>query len=94
MISLTSGIIQYVFYKIYNSTNDNYESSRFFSQDLFLIIYFLHKRFTFKDYKKIGVAIYANGTENLRKISSKIGLYPNLFMLILSTVHFLKMLNQ
>lgn len=91
MISLTSGIVQYIFYKIYNSSGDNYESSRFFfSGSVFLIIYFLHKRFTFKDYKKIGVAIYANGTENLRKISSKIGLYPNFIHVDIVDSSFLK----
>jgi Pentose-5-phosphate-3-epimerase len=39
--------------------------------------YFLHRKITFRDFKKVGVAIYANGIENLKNIYSKIGHYPD-----------------
>lgn len=40
---------------------------------LFLFSYLLHRRFSFKEYKKVGIAIYADGVEDIRKIYGKIG---------------------
>ena len=47
------------------------------SGSCFIIFYFLHKKFSFKDYVKVGVAIYANGVEDINKIYEKIGPYPD-----------------
>tara|TARA_B100000029_G_scaffold400717_1_gene399731 strand:- start:1595 stop:2641 length:1047 start_codon:yes stop_codon:yes gene_type:complete len=48
-----------------------------YSGVLFLIGYFFHTTFTFKKIIKVGVAIYANGYEELMKIKNKIGDYPD-----------------
>ena len=44
---------------------------------LFIVAYFLHRRFSFRDFKRVGVAIYANGVENLNSIHERIGHYPD-----------------
>ena len=49
----------------------------FFSGIFFLIGYFFHLAFTFKKIIKVGVAIYANGYEDLKKIKNKIKNYPD-----------------
>lgn len=43
-----------------------------FSSVFFVIGYLLHRKFTFKNYKKIGVAIYPNETNNIQKIYKNI----------------------
>lgn len=50
-----------------------YESRFLISGSLFFISYLLHRKFTFKDYKKVGVAIYAHGVEDIDSIYEKIG---------------------
>ena len=42
-----------------------------------MVAYLLHRRFTFRDFKRVGVAIYANGVENLKDIYERIGQYPD-----------------
>ena len=54
--------------------NFNYEIQRLvISGSLFIIGYILHRKYSFRDYKKVGVAVYANGVENLKKIHDRIG---------------------
>jgi ribulose-phosphate 3-epimerase len=78
LISILSGLIQLLLFSNISITRFDYASTRFLiSGCVFLIVYILHRRLSFKDYKKIGVAIYANGTENLSEIHKKIGPYPN-----------------
>ena len=49
--------------------NFSYEATRLIISGLvFIFAYLLHRKYSFKDYKKIGVAIYANSVENLEKI--------------------------
>ena len=56
----------------------DYNSQRlFFSGLFFLIGYFFHITFTFKKIIRVGVAIYANGYEELQKIKNKIEEYPD-----------------
>lgn len=51
----------------------SYELSRFFSSGgLFFVGYCLHRRFSFKEFKKVGVAVYAHGNEDIRGIWEKI----------------------
>jgi pentose-5-phosphate-3-epimerase/putative flippase GtrA len=38
----------------------------------FMISYALHRRFSFREYKKVGVAIYADGVEDIKLIFNKI----------------------
>lgn len=56
----------------------SYEQARFFvSAMLFSFGYLLHRRFSFKDRKQVGVAVYANGVEDIRAIRQKIGDFPD-----------------
>ncbi len=42
-----------------------------------MIAYFFHIKFSFKESRKVGVAIYANGYEDIKTIFNKIGPYPD-----------------
>ena len=44
---------------------------------LFLAAYFFHRRYSFRDYKQVGVAVYANGVERIDEVRQKVGDYPN-----------------
>lgn len=56
----------------------SYETSRFSSSAvLFAFGYLLHRRFSFADRKQVGVAVYANGVEDIRGIREKIGEFPD-----------------
>jgi putative flippase GtrA len=47
--------------------------SRFLIAGTFFIVsYLIHRRITFKEYKKVGVAIYADGVEDIRRVHEKI----------------------
>lgn len=49
--------------------NWSYEEARLLiSGSVFFVAYLLHRRFSFSDYKKVGVAVYANGIEDIRTI--------------------------
>ena len=43
----------------------------------FMISYVLHRKFSFREYKKVGVAIYADGVEDINLIFSKISNIPD-----------------
>jgi pentose-5-phosphate-3-epimerase/putative flippase GtrA len=56
----------------------NYGQSRFFvSGILFLFIYLLHRKFSFSERREVGVAVYANGIENISKIKDVIDVFPD-----------------
>jgi ribulose-phosphate 3-epimerase len=56
----------------------SYEKLRFLiSGSLFWIAYIFHRKFSFKDFKKVGVAIYSNGVENIDLIYQKVNQYPD-----------------
>tara|TARA_Y100000996_G_scaffold383583_1_gene339642 strand:+ start:675 stop:1745 length:1071 start_codon:yes stop_codon:yes gene_type:complete len=77
LISTLSLAIQFILKSKFVLTN-NYDLDRMIiSGSCFIIFYFLHKKFSFKDYVKVGVAIYANGVEDINKIYEKIGPYPD-----------------
>ena len=74
LISCFSLIIQSLFKKNLLVLDLNVYESRYLVSGLFFFIsYLLHRKFTFKDYKKVGVAIYADGIDDVDKIYSKIG---------------------
>ncbi len=78
IISLSSYIFQYFIKSKIFFTTFNFEQTRFLISGIFFIIaYFFHLKFSFKDSRKVGVAIYANGYEDIKKIYDKIGLYPD-----------------
>ena len=61
---LRSSLQQYVY---------NMDISRFvIAGSFFMISYALHRRLSFREYKKVGVAIYADGVEDIKLIFNKI----------------------
>lgn len=72
LISVMAFVINYQFYQLISQSTP-YEISRLISSgSLFLLGYVLHRRFSFKEYKKVGVAVYADGNENIKEIYEKI----------------------
>lgn len=56
----------------------NYEIERLvISGVVFIFAYLLHKRFSFKNSAKLGVAIYASKDSDVHNIFQKIGIYPD-----------------
>jgi len=77
-ISLFSGSLQWAAVKLLDEIFLTYEQGRLIiSGSMFMIAYLLHRRFTFRDFKRVGVAIYANGVEDLSGIHERIGQYPD-----------------
>lgn len=77
-ISLVSVLINFIFKVQLLELGWSYETARLtVSGNLFLIGYFFHKKFSFADYKKVGVAVYANGVEDIKGIYEKIGSYAD-----------------
>jgi len=77
LISVISYIIQIFFVKNIQIFLP-YEISRMIiSGSVFWIAYLFHSKFSFKDYKKVGVAIYANGIEDIPQIFKNISNYPD-----------------
>ena len=57
---------------------DSYEVSRvLIAGSVFILAYLLHRRLSFRDSRLVGVAIYANGVEDIAGIRKKIGSYPD-----------------
>ena len=78
LISIGSYLFQYLIRKKIGLSNLNFEESRIIiSGCFFLIAYSFHIKFSFSDSRKVGVAIYANGYEDIKKIFEKIGPYPD-----------------
>ena len=78
IISAGSYVFQLYTKSILNLENLNFEQARFLISGIFFLIgYFFHLKFSFKDSRKVGVAIYANGYEDIQKIYEKIGPYPD-----------------
>lgn len=78
LISIFSGLLQWLFNKLLLANYYSYELNRIIiSGMVFIIAYALHRKYTFRDFKKVGVAIYANGVEDLKQIHYRIGYYPD-----------------
>jgi len=78
IISFGAYAVQFSVKKYVNFGNLSFEQTRFLiSGTFFLIGYFFHLKFSFKNNIKLGVAIYANGYEDIKKIYEKIGPYPD-----------------
>lgn len=73
-ISLCAFTLQFFIRKFLLSTwGISFEVSRFLiAGALFFVSYWLHRMITFKEYKKVGVAIYADGVEDIEKIYTRI----------------------
>jgi len=78
IISSFSGLVQWTLKKLLAFEYLSYESGRLFiSGAIFLLVYGLHRKYSFRDFKKVGVAIYANGVEDLENIHKRIGYYAD-----------------
>ena len=78
IIFIFSYLFQITLKNYINYEYGSYENSRYiFSGLFFLIGYFFHVRFTFKDKRIVGVAIYSTVSENINNIFKKIGFYPD-----------------
>jgi len=90
LISFGSLLLQF-FLKSITNLSYNYELNRLLiSGSCFIIFYILHRKFSFKNYVKVGVAIYANGVEDIGKIFNKIGPYPDFIHVDIVDKTFLK----
>ena len=77
-ISIISFLTQELLKNIIIFENFTYNQKRIYiSSFVFIFAYVLHLNFTFKSAIKVGVAIYANGLEEVNKIYNKIGKYPD-----------------
>jgi pentose-5-phosphate-3-epimerase/putative flippase GtrA len=77
-ISLLSAGINFGFKRQLIEAGWSYEQARFgVSGAIFFFAYLLHRRFSFVDRKQVGVAVYANGVENISGIRTKIGDFPD-----------------
>tara|TARA_B100000287_G_C20659962_1_gene789825 strand:- start:910 stop:1992 length:1083 start_codon:yes stop_codon:yes gene_type:complete len=77
-ISLFSAFLQRLIANIIDLSFLNYELQRLLvSSFMFVIAYALHRKLSFRDFKKVGIAIYANGVEDLASIHNKIGYFPD-----------------
>ena len=77
-ISFLSGVIQWLLIQLLILNYLSYELARLsISGIIFFFAYIIHRKFSFKNYKKVGVAVYANGRENIKIIHDKIGQYPD-----------------
>lgn len=73
-ISCLSAAINLTFRRQLLELGWSYEGARFgVSAIVFSFAYVLHRRFSFVDRKQVGVAVYANGVEDIRAIREKIG---------------------
>ena len=78
LISISSYLFQLFIRNQLELNNFSFEESRILiSGSFFLIAYFFHINFSFNDSRKVGVAIYANGYEDISKIFNRIGPYPD-----------------
>ena len=77
-IALVSACINFTFKQQLIALGWSYEQARLgVSAVLFSFAYIFHRRFSFADRKQVGVAVYANGVENIRGIREKIGDFPD-----------------
>ena len=77
-ISLFSLTINFIFKHQLESYGWDYGQARFVVAGCFFLLgYALHRRFSFADRKQVGVAVYANGVEDIQSIYNRIGLYPD-----------------
>jgi len=78
IISFGAYVVQFSIKRYIDFGNLSFEQTRFLISGMFFLIgYFFHLKFSFKDNIKVGVAIYANGYEDVKKIFEKIGPYPD-----------------
>ena len=74
IISCFSWIFQKFISYYFVVDNISYEVTRIITSGCFFIIgYLLHRKFSFRDFKKVGIAFYLNKSLNLKKVFTMIG---------------------
>ena len=74
IISFFSWLVQKTVGYYFIIDNLSYEATRLITSGSFFILgYILHRQFSFKDFKKVGIAFYLNNSSNLKKINKIIG---------------------
>jgi|TARA_Y100000294_G_scaffold177044_1_gene201208 putative flippase GtrA len=74
IISFFSWSFQKIYSHYFILENLSYELTRLITSGSFFIIgYFLHRKFSFSDFKKVGIAFYLDKKLNLKKIFKSIG---------------------
>jgi len=78
IISCFSWIFQKIISYYFVTDNISYEITRLITSGSFFIIgYLLHRQFSFRDFKKVGIAFYLNNSLNLKKVFKMIGNNPD-----------------
>lgn len=78
MISGFSLILNFTLKARLGAMGWSYERSRLVTSGaLFLIAYALHRRFSFHDFKQLGIAVYVDMVEDIRGIWEKVAAFPN-----------------
>ena len=73
LISAFSFCVQLLLRSFIQGYGYDMDASRFVIAGLFFIFsYILHRKYSFREYKKVGVAIYADGVEDIKLIFNKI----------------------
>lgn len=73
VISIFSFLVQFYIRNQLTELGISFQRSRFLISGLFFFFsYLLHRRYSFGDYKKVGVAIYADGVDDVQRIYNKI----------------------
>ena len=77
-ISIFSWLSQKFIQQNLINLNNSYELNRLISSTLFfLIAYYLHRRFSFKNYKKIGFALYLSKEINYKEVFKRVSNCPD-----------------
>ena len=78
LISAFSLALNYTLKSRLGAMGWSYEQSRIVTSGaLFLIAYALHRRYSFHDFKQVGIAVYVDRVEDIRGIWEKVGVFPN-----------------
>jgi len=78
MISLGSLGCNFLLRAQLSKWNLGYEVGRLISSVvLFCFAYLLHRKFTFRNFKEVGIAVYVNTAEDIRLIRQKVGEFPS-----------------
>jgi len=78
IIASLSYLFQFIIKQFLPIQKLDFEETRILIASCFFIVaYFFHLKFSFKNRRKVGVAIYLNNNEDILDIYSKVGLYPD-----------------
>ncbi len=77
-ISICSYIFQKLASYYFLPLDRNYNVDRIItSGSIYLFVFYLHRKFSFRKFRHVGIAVYANGIEDILSIKSRIGIYAD-----------------